>query len=174
MKTMNKKKPLRLYNVLFPVWMLMWFPVLWLVLIPANFLIDFLVTRFTMKHLLLEDYHERAWKHSWKICLIGFLSDFVGALFLFAVYCYADRIFSKELAHTVTYGLNLQPFNHILTFAVAALSIILSGLCIYFLNRKMLSKDPSLDKKSVHVIARNLALITAPYLFLFPSGILYR
>ena len=66
--------------------MLMWFPVLWLVLIPANFLIDFLVTRFTMKHLLLEDYHERAWKHSWKICLIGFLSDFIGAVFIFTIY----------------------------------------------------------------------------------------
>ena len=34
-----KPKDVRLYNVLFPFWMLMLFPTVWLIVLPGNFLI---------------------------------------------------------------------------------------------------------------------------------------
>ena len=34
------KKEVRLYNVLFPIWLLWIFPQVWLVLLPGNLLID--------------------------------------------------------------------------------------------------------------------------------------
>lgn len=37
------KKEVRLYNVLFPIWLLWIFPQVWLVLLPGNLLIDCLV-----------------------------------------------------------------------------------------------------------------------------------
>ena len=41
---MRKKQSVTLYNILFPIWMLVWIPSpLWLLLIPLNFIIDYLV-----------------------------------------------------------------------------------------------------------------------------------
>ena len=42
------KKQTKLYNVLFPVWMLMLFPQMWLMVLPGNFLIDSLVLVIAM------------------------------------------------------------------------------------------------------------------------------
>lgn len=39
----KRKKSVKLYNVLFPVWMLLLLPPLWLVVIPGNFIIDSIV-----------------------------------------------------------------------------------------------------------------------------------
>ena len=48
-----KKKDVRLYNVLFPMWMLVSLPMVWYVVIPGNFLIDSLVLIIAMKVLKL-------------------------------------------------------------------------------------------------------------------------
>ena len=38
-----------LYNVLFPIWLLVFFPsYLWLILIPANYMIDRIVLRWSL------------------------------------------------------------------------------------------------------------------------------
>ena len=73
----------RLYNLLLPLWLLIFIPSwLWLLLIPANYLIDRVVLKWS-----LGDMEERGLfcrKHTWKICLAGFVSDFIGALILLA------------------------------------------------------------------------------------------
>lgn len=40
---MKPKKEIRLYNVILPIWMLWIVPPLWLIILPANFIIDFTV-----------------------------------------------------------------------------------------------------------------------------------
>ena len=47
---MNEKN-IKLYNVIFPIWMLWLFPQTWLVVLPANFLVDLTVVALTMKCL---------------------------------------------------------------------------------------------------------------------------
>ena len=48
---MKKRTEFRMYNILLPIWLLPWIAVpLWLILIPANFGIDFLVTYLSLKH----------------------------------------------------------------------------------------------------------------------------
>lgn len=75
-----RKKEIRLYNLLFPIWMFfIWPSVLWLILLPANFVIDSVVLLLTMYALHLEN-RISLWKKSIvRIWLIGFLSDFIGA-----------------------------------------------------------------------------------------------
>ena len=69
------------YNVMFPLWMLIWFPSwLWLLLIPANYLIDRLVLWWSLGSA--EDRQQFCRQHTWKICLAGFASDFAGSLLL--------------------------------------------------------------------------------------------
>ena len=73
-----------LYNVLFPIWLLVFFPsYLWLILIPANYMIDRIVLRWSLGDMPDKGMFCR--KNTWKICLAGFLGDFVGAIALFFI-----------------------------------------------------------------------------------------
>ena len=159
------KKPVRLYNILLPVWMLVWWPSwLWLFLIPGNYLIDRLVFRWSLRGR--EDADALGRRHTWKLCLAGFFSDFTGAALLFAVVA-ADV--KDELTEAIAYN----PFSHGGAFFIALLAVGIAGLLIFLLDRFILKKvglDPAQAKRS----ALFMALVTAPYLFLFPSGLLYR
>ncbi|MDO4175388.1 MAG: hypothetical protein Q4D42_11555, partial [Eubacteriales bacterium] len=70
------KRNVRLYNILFPMWMFwLWPTPVWLIILPANFVIDSLVLLAAMKWKRIAD-----WKNAWrksivKVWLLGFLSD---------------------------------------------------------------------------------------------------
>ena len=161
---MDNKKPLRLYNLMFPVWMLVWFPSwLWLGLIPANYLLDRLVLRHTLAGR--EDRELFCRKHAWKICLAGFAGDFVGAALLFAVYAVSHN--------PLNYALAYQPFSHPGALAVTLASVVLAAGAIFLLDRAILKKA-GLEAVQAGKSAMVLAVITAPYLYFFPSGLLYR
>ena len=55
---MKPKKEIRLYNVILPIWMLWIVPPLWLIILPANFIIDFTVFYFTLKFMKLDNRFE--------------------------------------------------------------------------------------------------------------------
>ncbi|MBR5264115.1 MAG: hypothetical protein IKV50_05400, partial [Clostridia bacterium] len=76
---MKKNRDVTLYNVLFPLWMILLFPQMWLVVLPGNFLVDSLVLLITMAALKIPS--QKRW---YKQCIlkifgIGILSDLVGA-----------------------------------------------------------------------------------------------
>ena len=170
---MKRNKTTRLYNIILPIWLLIWFPTwLWLILIPVNYLIDFMVTYLSMKKLGIEDSKQKTLKHSWKICLIGFFSDFVGAVFLLGVLYLTDIILPNEIGESISYGLSWKP--NLYSILIILIAIAISGVLIYVLNRWMLKKDLELSKEQIHRIALNLAVFTAPYLFLIPSSLIYR
>ena len=50
-----KKKSIKLYNVIFPIWLLWLIPMTWVIVLPANFLIDLLVVVLTMKYLKVKE-----------------------------------------------------------------------------------------------------------------------
>ena len=169
---MKRNKTTRLYNIILPIWLLVWWPSwLWLLLIPANYLVDSLVSYLSMKKLGIEDCRQKTLKHSWKICLIGFLSDFAGAAFLLAVLYLTDIILPNEAGEAIAYGLSWKPNLYSVLIILTAIAI--SGFLIYVLNRRMLKKDPDLSPEQVQKIALNLAIFTAPYLFLIPSSLIY-
>ena len=167
---MNKKE-VKLYNILLPIWILIFCPTwLWLILIPANYLIDRLVLRWSLG--AMPDKGAFCRKHTWKICLAGFFSDFIGAAIMFAVFLLSSGVDSHPILEDLSYGIGFNPFSSVLALIVVLLSIAVSGQCIYLIDRKILKKaglDPEQAKKS----AVRLALITAPYLYLFPSVLLY-
>ena len=170
---MKRNKTTRLYNIILPIWLLVWWPSwLWLLLIPANYLIDYLVTYLSMKKLGIEDCKEKTMTHSWKVCLIGFLSDFVGAAFLLGVLYLVDIVLPNEMGEAIAYGLSWKP--NVYSILIILIAIAISGVLIYVLNRRMLKKDPDLSPEQIRKIALNLAIFTAPYLFLIPSSLIYR
>ena len=56
------KKELKLYNVIFPIWFLWLVPITWIVVLPANFIIDLAVIVLTLKYL--KDKKTRLWDFS--------------------------------------------------------------------------------------------------------------
>ena len=77
-------KPLKLYNVIFPFWLILFWPsppVILLTLL-GNLAIDCLVVflaLLALKHPARGSVLKRCW---WKVWLFGFLSDVIGAVWL--------------------------------------------------------------------------------------------
>ena len=145
-------KPVRLYNVLFPLWFLMIFPVTWLVVLPGNFLIDSLVLIISLRVLKVAE--RKSWykRHILPVFGFGLLADAIGAAFLFLMMVLEVYNFDNELwlaipAMLLAAGL-IFVFNYFVTFRKAAQPIRLR-------------------------LALTFAIVTAPYTFLVPSGWLY-
>ena len=166
------KQKHRLYNIILPIWLLIWFPSwLWLIVIPANWLIDWLVTRYALKHAGDTDYASRSLRLSWKICLAGFVSDFVGSLILLGAMYLLGAIGGDF--HAIEFGLNWNPFSNIFSALIILAAIAVSALCIYHLDKRILEKE-TLTAEQVKKTALALAVITAPYLYLLPASLFYR
>lgn len=168
---MESHRNTRIYNIFLPVFVIVFWPsLLWLFLIPLNYLLDRVVLRWSLGDMLDKGLFCR--KHTWKICLAGFFSDFIGAAIMLAVFLLSSGADSHPVFENLSYGIGFNPFSSVLALIVVVLAIAVSGLCIYLIDRKVLQKAglaPEQAKKS----AQRLALITAPYLYLFPSVLLY-
>ena len=145
-------KQVRLYNVLFPLWFLMIFPVTWLIVLPGNFLIDSLVLIVTLRVLKITD--KKAWykRYILKIFGFGMLADVIGAAFLFLmmileVYDIRNELLLTIPALLISAGL-IFVFNYFVTFRRA-------------------------EKKTRLRLALTFAIATAPYTFLIPTGWVY-
>lgn len=152
------KKDIRLYNVLFPIWfMFLWPSHLWLLILPANFIIDSLVLYGSARHQKLPERRNLWKKHILPIWGIGFLSDLIGAGLVFLIYMLLVEI------PGVT---NLILFPG--TTLVSIPGVILAGVLIYVLNRLFTFRKSGLETEEIHKLCLHLAIFTAPYAFLIP------
>ena len=152
------KKDTRLYNVMFPIWFLLLFPSLWVVMLPVNFIADSLVILLSARHQGLED-RKSLWKTSiLPVWLIGFLCDIAGAGLTVLLYYLQSE-------------LNVPFPNPILfpgTCLISRPGVILSGVLIYFVNKRFSFKKSGLDADAVRRLCLHLAIFTAPYTMLIP------
>ncbi|MBO6046359.1 MAG: hypothetical protein J6P61_01270 [Erysipelotrichaceae bacterium] len=173
---MKQNKNVTLYNILLPIWMLIFFPTpLWLILIPGNYLIDRFILKWSLGDMAEKGMFCR--KHTWKICLVGFISDFIGAVLLFSLFMIFAQVKDESMFKTfldqIEYGIGFNPFSNILGLIIILLSIACAGGLIYFFDHKILIKA-GLTKAQAKKSALYLAVFTAPYLYLFPSELLYQ
>lgn len=159
-------KQTHLYNVIFPIWLLYLVPVVWLIVIPANLLIDcvvVLVTLCALKHGEKRAVLKQVW---WKIWLLGFAADLVGVLFLMPAMQLSSILSAPvwELVEPVMYNCFLSPLAFIWTTAAVALS----GVCIYLLDKFGMRSCAELTDRERHIVSLALAIITAPWTFFIP------
>ncbi len=147
------KKEIRLYNVLFPFWMLLLFPQVWLIVLPGNFIIDSLVLMLSMCCLKIQNRKEFYKQNILKIFGFGILSDIVGSAYmLIMMTCLQIGRMGDELHLTLP-------------------ALIISAVCIFILNCFVTFRK--CDKPTRIKLALIFAIITAPYTFLVPSSWLY-
>ena len=153
------KKTEKLYNIIFPLWLLIWVPLLWFALVPINYFIDRTVLYFSLNGGI--DKNAICRKYGWKICIAGFAADLAGSAALFSAVLLCDD--NYRLANAISY----DPFSSLIAFMIIVTVIAVCAFIIYFLDLKILRKS-DLDEVQIRRSALYLALFTAPYLFLLP------
>jgi len=147
---------IKLYNILLPIWLLWLVPITWLIILPGNAIIDFLVTMLAMKFTGCANPARKARTVLLRVWLLGFLADFIGVVFMM-------------LNDTVAYN----PFENVFACLWVAGCILISAVCIYFFNSKFALKKANLQPEQLKKVALALAVFTAPYLFFIPTSWIY-
>ncbi len=146
------KKETRLYNVIFPFWMLILFPAMWFVILPANFAIDSLVLFVAMRFLKLQDKKQIYKNTILKVFAFGMLSDIIGAALMYLMLVLELSQTADELYFTIP---------------AMIISAILIFVFDYFFSFKKLEKPIRFK------LALIFAVVTAPYTFLIPTEWMY-
>ena len=148
----------RLYNILFPVWLFYLLPTgVWLIILPGNFLIDSLVLYLAGRYLQIRDF-AKLWKSCiFRVWIIGFISDILGALLILAVALLADK-FCPEW----------NTFNFPGATILAIPGVLLSAVSIFSMDRRFAFVKTGLDEGVINKLCWILAMFTAPYAMLIP------
>ena len=149
----NKNNDVKLYNLLFPFWMILLFPQIWLVVLPGNFIIDSIVLIISMILLKIADKKQWYKRHIIKIYLFGMISDIIGAGYM--------------LLLMTVFDVGSMGDELYLTAPALVISSVLIFILNYFITFK---KSDKLLRLKLSII---FALVTAPYTFLIPSSWLY-
>ena len=171
------KREAKFYNLIFPVWLILWFPpLIWLVLMPANYLVDRLVFTLSAKR----QNPGLRWgffaKHTWKLWLWGMVADLIGMLALLAPLVATwrreqdaspdDAPFSHEFISSLSYYVFANPW----AFGYAVLVLAFVGLLIYLMDQRILRRTGGLTPEQAKKTALHMAIFTAPYLYFVPEG----
>lgn len=147
------KKEIKLYNVLFPFWMLLLFPQVWLIVLSGNFIIDSLVLLVSMYLIKIKDKKIFYKSNILKIFGFGMLSDILGSAYM--------------LLMMVWVQIGGMGDDLYLTLPALVISAALIFVFNYFITLR------KYDIKMRLKLALTFAVITAPYTFLIPSSWLY-
>ena len=148
----------RLYNILFPIWLFYLIPTsIWLIIFPANFIIDSLVLYIAMKHYATDGFADVWRKSILRIWGIGFVSDLAGAFLILAV---------EFLRGYMLPSINTFYFPGVTIIAIPG--VLLSGLLIYKLDRRYAFKKCNIEMGLAQKLSLALSIFTAPYAMLIP------
>lgn len=143
---------IKILNIIFPLWFMYFFPMFWLIAIPANFIIDSIVLIVSMFILKVNEKKKFYIRNIWKVFLFGFASDIIGSVLMF----------------TVLYLFDLgNPDALYLTLPGLLISAGLIFIFNYFISFR------KIDKKQRLIFSLIFSIITAPYLFLIPMAWIY-
>lgn len=158
---------IRLYNIIFPLFMLMLLsPLLWVVMLIGNFLFDSLVLYLSCKVQKIANFRQIWKKNILKIFLAGFAADWLGCLFNTILWMFVLPYLWPSLSNMA----NSYFFPGNVICALPAL-LTAMGLIYWFNKRYILSKSelsPAAQKKT----AWHLAAFTAPYVMFIPYDLL--
>lgn len=167
-----KKNNVKLYNLIFPIWLLWLIPIIWIVVLPANFIIDMIVIVVTMKYLKIQNIKENTKAVIFRVWMFGFIADFIGTALMFTAnvidFDYKTQI-GKWWYSNISNAVSYNPFESIYAILWVTVSVIITGFFIYLFNYKFTLNKSNLDNNQKKKLALSLAVFTAPYLFYIPT-----
>ncbi|GFN35764.1 hypothetical protein [Tepidimicrobium xylanilyticum] len=167
-------KDIRLNNIIFPIWLLLFFPPVIFITLIGNYIIDSLVILACFKIFKLADFHYSMTsfyrKSIVKVWIFGFLADFIGAIILFILGILGD---SFGLSNELLSGINYDPFSNIWAVIIILFAILMSGFFIFLFNYRITFKELIEDLSTRFKLALTIAIITMPWTFLLPTKWFY-
>lgn len=161
---------LRLYNVLFPIWILIFFPQVLAIVIPGNLIVDaavLLIALAAMRHRAKGAVIRKCW---WKVWLLGFAADLIGAAWMVLGWFVTSWVPSLDSSlGKILYN----PFGHPAAFLWTAAGVAIAGWVIFLLDRRVFRSVPELTSRQSTRLALTFAIVTAPWLFFLPLYSLY-
>lgn len=161
--------------MIFPVWLLIWLlPTAWVIVLPANFIVDSLVLVIAMKLLKIENIFENTREVILKVWLFGFLADFIGTVaILMAILIDSDTAIGKWWYINIANPVGYYPFKSIYAMIYVAACVAISGYFIYIFNFRICLNKLNISDKHKKKLALSLAIFTAPYSFYLPATWFY-
>lgn len=151
----------------FPIWMLFLVPVVWLIVLPVNLLIDAVVVWIALSVLRVSEKKKVLKSVIHDVLAFGFGADFIGAICMLGITLMP--IHGDWWVKKVVYPINYNPFQSIVGFVVTGLCVGVSGYCIYRFNDRAIAKSTDLSETERKKVCLSLAIATAPYFFYLPA-----
>lgn len=155
----------KLCNVLFPIWILIFFPQVLAIVIPGNLIVDaavLLLALAAMRHRAKGAVLRRCW---WKVWLLGFAADLIGAAWMVLGWFVTSWVPSLDSSlGKILYN----PFGHPAAFLWTAAGVAIAGWFIFLLDRRVFRSVPELTSRQSTRLALTFAIVTAPWLFFLP------
>lgn len=165
---------MKVYNVIFPIWMLLFFPPVIFIALAGNYVIDSLVIiacfflfKLTNQGLGLKIFYK---KSILKVWLFGFLADIIGAVFLFLVLIVGSGL---GLPYEIEAGIAYDPFSSPMAVVIIIISMVITSLFIFLFNYHFTFRSLIVEKALRVKVALTIAIITTPWTFLLPTKWFY-
>ncbi|MFA9422289.1 MAG: hypothetical protein ACERLG_01835 [Sedimentibacter sp.] len=167
-------KRIKLYNMIFPIWFLLFFPPVILLTLLGNFIIDSLVVivcfyMFKLKNTKndLKTFYK---KTIFKVWIFGFLADIIGASILFLLVILEDFL---GLPQEFIRGISYDPFSNLAAVIMIVFAMIVSSLFIFIFNYKFTYNKQIEEKRLRLKVALTIAIFTIPWTFILPTKWFY-
>lgn len=171
-----KRKNVKLYNIIFPIWLLWLIPTTWIVVLPANFIIDLLLVVLTLMYLKVESIKPIAKSIIFKVWIFGFLADFIGT-FLMLLSNIIDFDYNTPIGewwyNNITNAVSYNPFTSIYAILWVTVCVVITAILIYIFNYRLVLRKSGLEDSQKKKLALSLAIFTAPYTFFIPTAWFY-
>ena len=161
-------KKLTLNSVVFPLWLIIAFPSLILLVLPLNFFINSLIILIWLPILKIGNIKTVYRKIIIKIWIISIVADIIGSLLLILTQILGTTPFIYE---NFTVPLSTNPYSNPYAFIYCTFAIAVSAAFIYFLNCKISFIDTGISDRNKAILSLVLAIVSAPYLFYLPTNL---
>lgn len=167
-------KQISLYNVIFPIWFILFFPPVVLLTLSGNFIIDscivigcFYLFRLGKTGTAMKNFYKKSILQVW---LFGFLADIMGAIFLFAV---SEAGNNLNISTKIISAISFNPFHNIAAIIIVLISMCISTILIFLFNYAFTFRR-QIENKLLRVkVCVVIAIVTLPWTFLIPSELFY-
>ena len=108
----------------------------------------------------------------WKVWLLSLLADLIGVFWMLLGVLIVWGRPSGSANHrwyTAMEHIIYRPYGHWLAFLWTLAAVVVSAVCVYLFNRRLLRRSAFLREYQIRRIAATLAVLTAPWLLFLPA-----
>ena len=152
-----------------PIWFMLAMPVVWLAVLPFDFLVVTLMLWIVNRIYRIGVYKELFRRCILKLWLTLFSGQIVGGLVLFL----SQGYFGEWWYEYITGPVALNPLDNYYSAVFTFLGVAACGFFVFFADRGYSLKNAGLSEENKRRLAAGLALLTLPVLYFLPSRALY-